>query len=1079
MVEAAPPVARYTVEITPEDAAQHTLRVKAVLNLSGATHLSVEPLNNYAGTLLSIERCYDSAGPLTAEKIDNRTWLVTPRSPGDVTIEYIASPNMPNPMTEDTYLAYLSDECGLIYSKSILLAPGASVAATVDWVLPQGWTVIVDERWTRIGEASFSVSTGDLDLVAPGKWSVYTDTFGDGQTLRVAISGKTRHPEAEYVKNIKYCLDYFTEHVGRVPQGELDVVLADLPIPVDYMSGTPRLAVNRVDGGWGMFEGMLWHYLYLKSASYSNEADGDRVWWFGEGASPFILYPVYEGIGAAAEVAQSWGFKTATLDWGNWYAMYEPYIGTKYDIPVVDYPAKSQETGDPGYYYPAPYMKSSIVLEMLDQSLVEVTRGEKDLRDVLRYLYDNYILDGVGYTIANIEAAVEAVSSVDYSAFFAAYVNGNEKLPVVVSGDRYIFDWATLGDKVYASTPNAGKVRPWTQGAVAEGETATLLESKKESRHFTVYFHAKDSRMAALLLLDSEKAYDAVAKLYGGDAKLKIRLFMTYNGTEYAVLGGTPSMVYGEGTSAGGVAVEAGDEINWLRPIPLAATQMTDLAAPIHELGHALLRQLYPGVYANWEQWFNEGMPLAQMAWLDAEWGADRPPFDTSTTDQLKTTLLTGSPPLIPLTTLAGMNYGSLTDTEKLLDSGEGIAFHFYVSARYENGLQRLLTEYGKGVPLPAAVENAFGLTYAELEADLWATALKAARHADAAEAVAAKVRREDVDVATAEKLTKLDRFLSTLVAYTLEQRAGAGPVRLSFGSVSVGASPMLESATTPIASVGIEPTETTNDLVVTLQEVEPTGVTPIPKGKIYCYLSLNSTGGSPGRVTLSLRVENSWMDANDIAASDVGLSRLRDGTWSPLTTVEAGHDDTYTYYLAESDGLSLFAITAVKTEVAQPSPDIGFRVSTTPFGSATTAFLVADAIYPTVENRGADDPVITVTLLDDVDTVLFERSYNIPHGQTGFDDYNPGRSLKPGSYRVKVRGGSTLLEVLELTVSEAPPPVTPGTNSTETNPTQTTPPPVTNPPTGGGIPGNPLEAVLLGLALAVAALILLGRRSS
>jgi PGF-pre-PGF domain-containing protein len=1075
VVGAVPPVARYTVEITSAGANRHVLSVKAVLNLPGATLLSVEPPSDYMGSWVTIERCYDSVGPLTAEKIDERTWRVTPRSPSDVTIEYSASPNMPNRMTEGTYLTYLSGECGLIYSKSILLAPVTPVAATVEWVLPQGWTVIVDERWTRIGNATFSVSTGDLDLVAPGRFSVYTDTFGDGQTLRVAVSGATRHPEAEYIKNIKFCLDYFTEHVGRVPQGELDLVLADLPLPNDYMSGTPRLAVNRVDGNWGMFEGMLWHYLFLKSAVYSNEADKDPVWWFGEGVSPFILYPVYEGIGAAEEVANAWGFRQPTLDWGNWYAIYEPYIGTKYDIPLVEYPAKSRETGDPGYYAPMPYMKSSIVLKMFDLSLVEVTRGEKDLRDVLRYLYDNYILKGVGYKITDIKAAVDAVSGVDYSAFFDAYVYGGERLPVVVSGDRYLFDWATLGDKVYALTPNIGKVRPSTQRSVPEGETATLLELKKESRHFTVYFHGKDSRMAALLLLDSEKAYDSVAKLYGGDAKLRIRLFMTYDGAEYVALSGNPSMVYGQDASAGSVAVEAGDEINWLRPVPLAATQMTDLAAPIHELGHAMLRQIYPGVYKNWEQWFNEGMPLGQMAWLDAEWGADRPPFDISTTDQLKTTLLTGMPPLIPLFKLAGMDYGSLTDAEKLLDSGEGIAFHFYVSARYENGLPRLLAEYGKGVPLSAAVENAFGVTYAELEADLWTTALKAVRNADAAEAVTAMVRREGVDVAIAEKLTKLDRFLSTLVAYALEERARAGPVRLSFGSVAAGASAKLELATTPIASVSVAPTVEINGLVVMAQEVEPTGVTPIPKGRVYCYLSLNSTGGSLGRVTLVLRVENSWMNVSDVAASDVVLSRLRDGVWSPLPTNETGRDASYTYYSAASDGLSLFAVTASKREVAQPSPDIGFWVSPTPFGSATTAFLVADGIYPTVENRETDEPVITVTLLDDKDGILFERSYSAPHGLTGFDDYNPGKSLQPGSYRVKVHSGSILLGVLDLAVSEPPPPATSETNSSQTP----SAPPVTGPSASGGIPGYPYEAVLLGLILAAVVLFHRSRRSS
>ena len=90
------------------------------------------------------------------------------RSAGEVTLEYRASANMPNQMTEGTYLAYLSSECGLVSAKSILLAPSPPVTAAVNFVLPQGWTVITDERWTRLNATSFSANSTPMFAASSG-----------------------------------------------------------------------------------------------------------------------------------------------------------------------------------------------------------------------------------------------------------------------------------------------------------------------------------------------------------------------------------------------------------------------------------------------------------------------------------------------------------------------------------------------------------------------------------------------------------------------------------------------------------------------------------------------------------------------------------------------------------------------------------------------------------------------------------------------------------------------------------------------------------------------------------------------
>jgi len=1034
-------IARYTVEITPAGAAKHEVSVKAVISLGAATDLTVtSPDQGFKARWITIERCYDSANrTVSIEQVDNRTWRVSPPSPGEITIEYTARADIPSSAAVGYYLTYLSESCGLLYASAIILRPPTQGEGEVNFIMPSGWSVIVDETWSPVNSTAFTVGTGDLELFAPGNWSVYNGTFGDGQRLRVAICGTTKHDKGVYLNSIKTCLDYFHQHIGKLPQEELNVVLADLPLPVDYMSGTPRLAVNRAGSDWGMFEGMLWHYWFLRSVRYDSQLDQDRAWWFGEGASPFLLYPVYEAIGGASEVATAWGFRYNNLTWKNWYVVYEPYIDTKYNIPLVDYPAKNRETGDVQYYFPLPYMKSFLVLQMLNLSMVEVTHGTKDVRDLVKYVYENYMVKGIGPKTEDVLSAVNTVSGNDYTAFFEAYVYGNETLPIVEKGGDYLFDWSTLGDKTYMSLPNTEKVRPTPQywgGQAPEGETATLLEMRKESQHFTVYFHQQDAKMATLLLLDSEKAYDADTKIYGGEERLKIKMFVTYNSTEYAILGGNPSAVYGEDASAGGVAVEAGDEINWLRPIrDRTQTQMYDVAAPIHELGHALMRQIYPNVYDNWEQWFNEGMPLSEMAWLDNEWAPsdDYSPFmDHEPLKQLQSSLMGGSPSVIPLTQLAKMDYGSLNSSEQLLFEGQGITFHFYVYSRYDNGLQRLLTEYNRSVPLSVAVERAFGITYSDLEKELWATAERAALHVNATDAAISRIRREGVDTSLAERLKTEEPFLALLVAYSLEARAGAGPEHLNLGTLTPGTAANVSLRTTPITSLTIESTQRVENVSVSVGEIENDGIA-LPSGEVYCYISMNCSSAAVGPVTIAFRIESSWISKSSLNSSTVTLLRLTDGAWVKLPTNKTGEDDSYHYFSAVSPGLSIFAVNASKsTPVVVGSTTIEGWVSREQFGTPTTFFLPSDGIYVTVKNNAESDdqPLITVRLVDSNGNSLIERSGNIPgwHGTTGLGDYNPGRNMSLGIYRVEIWSGGSLLQSIAISVSTVTADTTPPT---------------------------------------------------
>jgi PGF-pre-PGF domain-containing protein len=63
----------------------------------------------------------------------------------------------------------------------------------------------------------------------------------------------------------------------------------------------------------------------------------------------------------------------------------------------------------------------------------------------------------------------------------------------------------------------------------------------------------------------------------------------------------------------------------------------------------------------------------------------------------------------------------------------------------------------------------------------------------------------------------------------------------------------------------------------------------------------------------IMFRVENSWIDKNNLTNSDINLLRWDGSKWITLQTSEKTKDSTYTYFEANTNSFSPFAITALK----------------------------------------------------------------------------------------------------------------------------------------------------------------------
>jgi len=97
--------------------------------------------------------------------------------------------------------------------------------------------------------------------------------------------------------------------------------------------------------------------------------------------------------------------------------------------------------------------------------------------------------------------------------------------------------------------------------------------------------------------------------------------------------------------------------------------------------------------------------------------------------------------------------------------------------------------------------------------------------------------------------------------------------------------------------------------------------------------------------------------------------------------------------------------------------PNIEVWVAKTEFGSPATEFSNTDGIYPVVQSSADLDQRVKVSLIDADNETLTEKTFNVRQGGNGYGDYNQGRNLAPGSYRVEFWYDTTLLKTIQITV--------------------------------------------------------------
>lgn len=161
------------------------------------------------------------------------------------------------------------------------------------------------------------------------------------------------------------------------------------------------------------------------------------------------------------------------------------------------------------------YSKGSIVAAMLDLNIINATKGEKSLDDVLVYLYKNYHeKQKRGFTEDEAKAALESVGGIEFDAFFDKYINGTETMDY----DTYL---AYVG--VQLEDQNKTVQKP-SLGVVSKEEDGKLVVSTV-IRNTTAYeggLNVNDEILAVNGIRMSKKNLDATIDMMNVGDEIEI-----------------------------------------------------------------------------------------------------------------------------------------------------------------------------------------------------------------------------------------------------------------------------------------------------------------------------------------------------------------------------------------------------------------------------------------------------------------------------------------------------------------------------------------------------------------------------
>ena len=463
---------------------------------------------------------------LKAEKINKNTWRIYAKESKNVVINY------------KVYAFELSVRTSFV-DASHAYFNGTSMFMFIDELrnTPHNLTIIPFKDWKKVSTSlpktskeGFQYQAPDYDILVDSPVEIGNQETFDftsaGVLHHVAMFGKGNYNieklKVDMAKITQACTDVF----GENPNKEYTFIIHNLTRGsggLEHLSST-TLEVNRWTYEGSAYKGFLslvaheyfhlWNVkrvrpIELGPFDYNNE-NYTSLLWVMEGFTSYydelLLYRA--GIYDEETIIRKFRGSINNIENqpGN---KVQPVAHSSFDAWIKAYRPNENSYNTTISYY----SKGSVVANMLDLMIINNTKGEKNLDDVMQYLYNEfYKKQDRGFTPAEMKTTLEKVSGLKMDDFFAKYINGTETFDY-----NTLFGYAGLAvETVVNKDPSLGiseannKIRRVYRGSSAYAGGLNVNDELLAIDGFRIDGNIKD-------FIDAKKVGDEISLLISRD----------------------------------------------------------------------------------------------------------------------------------------------------------------------------------------------------------------------------------------------------------------------------------------------------------------------------------------------------------------------------------------------------------------------------------------------------------------------------------------------------------------------------------------------------------------------------------
>ena len=381
---------------------------------------------------------------LRTEKVDKNTWRVFHPRAKDFAVRYRVYAYELSVRT-----SFLDAAHGYLNGTSVFMYPAEekSLTSTLTVQPAQGWTQVTTSLKPIAGGAPFTFRATNYDELADSPIEIGTHQVlsfqANGIPHTIAMFGKARYDEAKLLSDMQRVCEEAHRVVSQNPLDRYVFIIHNIERGtggLEHLYST-TLSVSRnaysTDAGYKGFLGLVAHeYFHLWNVKrirpvalgpfdYDRE-NYTRMLWLSEGGTSYF----------GDLIVQRAGFVTPDeylANLSNGITRVENQPGNKvqaaseasFDAWIKAYRPNENSANATISYYD----KGELICSVLDLMIINETKAQKNLDDVMRYLYARYYQQQKrGFTDEEFQDAVEKVAGRRFDDFFRTRVYGTQTL---------------------------------------------------------------------------------------------------------------------------------------------------------------------------------------------------------------------------------------------------------------------------------------------------------------------------------------------------------------------------------------------------------------------------------------------------------------------------------------------------------------------------------------------------------------------------------------------------------------------------------------------------------------------------